>query len=508
MNSDKLLYLLIEKKGEIMKNGIIFILILLCPMYLFGQERLSGVQGFLNEKGEQLFEIEGYTVSVYEMKGSLDDDATIRLIERAYQLDQVLEMYTNLGIATKNKIIEAIVNTSGFPFLITQKCILLQKSADRLIVLYLETSVKRDLPLEDKILKACLDDELARYIGSDKKAYYLTLAGKKIHLSNDAEWVSPCRLIDEKSQISWSEFSSVSRANQYLSNQITIDKAENLKYIREDDIEVIFDGKPVTAKRIIFRDRSNVTIADHLIAYYLVCELRGRYVACILSHYGYAPDDFSLPGLLTSVMRIPSVSKQSYYTISGKANETQQIDTKSDFDNPLIFEFQLGSALPVGNMRNLYKVGPLVGTYIGLPIKKKMGVDMGFQCAFPINSSFDYYWPGSREEVSAAWSASFNFRWRYQLKRIGKTFHFAYLGAGLGWIGTSIRTSEYDWETDSYDNGRYTILSADIFGGVNLRYKKLGFFIEYHFTPYEKSDENKKLGNSSINCGFSFAAFM
>ena len=79
-------------------RGIYILILILFPTYFNGQEILRGIHGLISEKGEQLFEVEGYSISVYETKGSLDNEATIRLIERAYQLDHISKRYTDLMI--------------------------------------------------------------------------------------------------------------------------------------------------------------------------------------------------------------------------------------------------------------------------------------------------------------------------------------------------------------------------------------------------------------------------
>ncbi|MDR0824805.1 MAG: hypothetical protein LBN74_06890, partial [Prevotella sp.] len=48
----------------------------------------------------------------------------------------------------------------------------------------------------------------------------------------------------------------------------------------------------------------------------------------------------------------------------------------------------------------------------------------------------------------------------------------------------------------------YSFETLDVFGGVNLRYKKVGLYMEYHYTPYSISGRvSEDFGNSAVNLG-------
>lgn len=477
---------------------------------MYSQDRLSGIHGLKNEKGEMHFEVSGYTISVYEVKGSVDDEGTLRLLEKAYGLNHILMTYTDSTLSMKNKIVESLIDAPGIPLQITQKCILLQKDNETITVLYLETSIKRDFVLEEEIVHACIDGQLSNYASNKKAALFMTLAGKKIDLPYGAEWVTPSRIVNEKSLIDWSEFSSVSRANQYLSNQINLDKVEGLEYIKENEIDVLFDGKPIKARRFVFHDPSNGLVFNYMITYYLVCELRGRYITCILSHYRYTPDDCYLPALLESVMHITSISKQMYTTFSDKKDGAKLSERLSTFVNSYFFELQLSSLMPLGDLREAYKVAPVLGVYLGFPVKKQMGIDAGIQLAIPVYSDFEYDAAGVTEYAKAMFQCGVNLRWRYQMKPSKDIYCFNYLGAGVAWFFIDI-----EWDPELVENHHIKfsdsviLASLDLFGGFNVRYKKLGLFAEYHYIPYgNKNKISYEFGSNSVNLGFSFAGFL
>lgn len=484
--------------------------LLISTTILYGTTFLDRIHGLKDEKGEMHFEVSGYKIVVYDVKGSVNDEGTLRLVEKAYRLDYILMTYSDSTFKVENKIIESLIDTPDLPLQISQKCILLQKDDETITVLYLETSLDRDFVLEEEIVQACINGQLAKYVSDERTTHYITLAGKKISLPSGAEWIAPNKMICMKSLIDKSEFSSVSKARQYLSDQIKVDKAENIHCIKENEIDVLFDEEPVVAQRIVFRDSTNSEILKYLIFYYLVCELRGQYVACILSHYGYSQDDLYLPVLLESVMNITSISKQMYSTFSDKKDESKLSGRLLPFENSLFYEFQLSSLMPLENLRSVYKVAPALGIYLGFPVKKQMGIDVGIQFAVPLYSNFGYDVGGVSEYGKALYQFGINLRWRYQMKLSKDIYCFNYLGAGVAWLYIDI-TSYPELIEGRHSELPYsaTLASLDLFVGFNIRYKKSGLFVEYHYIPYGNKDKIfYEFGPNSINLGFSYGGFL
>ncbi|MDR2918889.1 MAG: hypothetical protein LBV72_05940 [Tannerella sp.] len=464
---------------------------------LYSQDLLSGIQGIKNDNGEMLFEVSGYTISVYEMKGSVEDAGMIRMVEKSYGLVHLQRTYTDSTLRMKNKIVESLIDTPDLPVQISQKCFLLQKDDKTVTVLYLETSVKRDFVLEKEILHLCLDGRLAESVSDERSTRYMILARKKIHLAYEAKKLAPNRIVHGESQISWSEFSSKSRANQYVENQMAIDKADNVEFIKEEYVDVFFDGVPVTARRVIFYDPSNLTDTDYLIVYYVMVQLRGRYVGCILSHYKDNIDQLHIPAFLHTILTITSSTK---LISSAESSDKERVYEEANEEyNSYLFEFQFSSWMPIGNLRNVFTVAPTIGAYVCFPIRQKFGIDVGLQLGFPLESNFEYYGEGTE----ATSFLGFNLRGRYRGALSRNVVYFYYLGMGANWLFTDIE-SGYNEEYDSYDY--YKVAAFDMFGGFNIRYKKIGGFIEYHFTPYGNSGAVKhNIGHSSINLGISFA---
>lgn len=71
-----------------------------------------------------------------------------------------------------------------------------------------------------------------------------------------------------------------------------------------------FEGKPAVARRIVIKPEKSVaefitrTPSRILVVYYVIQEVRGAYVSCILSHYVDNEEDYKLSPLLQEVMSI------------------------------------------------------------------------------------------------------------------------------------------------------------------------------------------------------------
>lgn len=485
---------------RVMKYILSLCFIFISSTILYSQDLLSGMHGIKNNTGEILFEVSGYTISVYELKGSVEDAAMIRIVEKSYGLDHILMMYSDSTLKVRNRIIESLIDTPDQPLQISQKCFLLRKDDKTVTVLYLETSMKRNFVLEEEIVRACINDKLSKYITNKKDARSISLGGKKVSLPNGAEWIAPHKILYEDSQISWSEFSSLSGADQYLKNQMAIDKADDIEYIGTDNIKVLFNEIPVTAQRIVYRDPANRTLSNYLIVYYVMVPQSRGYVGCVLSYYDDKRNGFGLPPLLESVMVISTENKQVVVPDQPTKSDLEYLKEEANEEyNAYLLEFQLSSWMPIGNLRSVYKYAPTIGAYLCFPIKQKFGLDVGMQVGLPIESSFEYY----DEWTEATSFVGLNLRGRYRGALSRNVVYFSYLGMGVNWLFTDIE-SGYNEEYDSYDY--YKVAALDIFAGFNIRYKKIGGFIEYHYTPYGNSGGMKyNIGHSSVNVGISFA---
>ncbi|MDR0825148.1 MAG: hypothetical protein LBN74_08650 [Prevotella sp.] len=480
-----------------MKHILSLGLFMLFTASLFSQQYdLAGMQGLRNEKGEVMLELSGYDIFVTTVKGQVNNEKTISSIKKKYNMEAVLSEYSDPNISKANNIIEAeSVGRNGSKVKMNQVCYLLGKSDTEVGVILFQTLNPRDTVLEQEVVKVYLDNGLAYYISDEQTANSISFAGRKIDLGSACNRISPHNVNCNGGQMSWSEFPTFESANRDINTHIDSNVKDNLSILAEDDIDVIFEDIPSLAHRVVYRQESEFGERTYpLVVYYIAQEVRGRYVSCVLSNYAYNRNDYELAPLLQEVISIPVLPESASNPFDIPRYEDRE---KGSFIN--LIEVRAGNWFPIGNLRNAYEIAPSIGAYFGYPVKKTMAVDIGFQIAFPINRQlFDYSRSNWTEAAKANIVANVNARFRYQQEVAKNVYWTTYAGAGFISVQTNLDKEYYYDDEDKW----YSFETLDVFGGVNLRYKKVGLYLEYHYTPYSISGRvSEDFGNSAVNLG-------
>ncbi len=161
-----------------------------------------------------------------------------------------------------------------------------------------------DLIMGDKIPKSCF---------SSTKTNNIDFVGREIELGGNCNWVTLNNIqCPYYGQMNWSIHKTKESADLAVENQFKTTKSRNGgKVISEEDIEIIFEGVPTKAKKILY-DFTGVTSllasmsgGKHLIIYYVSEKVRGNYVSCVLSFWNNdSINPSGLPPLLEKVMKI------------------------------------------------------------------------------------------------------------------------------------------------------------------------------------------------------------
>ncbi len=476
---------------------------MLFPVYLFSQEYdFSGMQGLRNKDGQVLLELSGYDISIAVMKGQIDNEKTISSIKKKYNIEAVLAEYSEPQISRTNKIIEAESKVKDRPKVkLNQVYYIFNKSDKEVDIVMFSTLNQRDVILEQEVIKEYLENGLEPYIEADLAANEIDFAGRKIYLGSACKWMSPHNVHCKGGQMSWSEFPSFESAMLDINTRIDANVNDNMTILAENDVDVVFEEIPSLAHRIVYKQKSGVgRRTDPLVVYYIVQEVRGRYVSCVLSNYGYNRDDYELAPLLQEVMSITQLPEGGYNQFSIPQYENHPQPEKEEKEYLInLFEVRAGSWVPLGNLSRSFKAAPSLGAYMGFPIKKVMAVDIGFQVAFPVNKSlFDFYDRRVPYETEADLMVNANIRFRYQQEAAKNVYWTTYVGAGIVSVQTDLEKEYYDSDESKWE----TFETLDVFGGVNVRYKKVGLYLEYHYMPYSIANKvRKNFGNSAVNLG-------
>ncbi|MCD8178967.1 MAG: hypothetical protein LUE98_16805 [Tannerellaceae bacterium] len=151
-----------------------------------------------------------------------------------------------------------------------------------------------------------------------------------------------------------------------------------------------------------------------------------------------------------------------------------------------LFEVRAGTWIPTGGLKNTFVAAPSFVFYAGWPITKNTALDGGFEMAFPVNSQeFRYYYSGNYYDYTKTHVLlSIGLRLRHQIT-LAKDIHLTpYTYFSINFLSTNLESGiSYDEYGDEKTN-YHDVVSFDLSGGVSVRYKLVGCFIEFHHTPY------------------------
>jgi hypothetical protein len=485
-----------------MKSVLSFLFLLLAFPLLAGEYDFSPLQGLKNSQGDIRFEMSGYDIFAGSFKGNINQAKTIAAFKRKYKIKNIQAEYTDPQFAVPHKIIEEKAPLQNNPDIKPDAVYyLFQQSEKEIKLISFQTLAQRDIFLEQEFVKAFLADSLNGYISEDWKGEAISFAGRTVELGNACAWRSPHNFSCKGGQISWSEFSSPESAGLYLDTRIAANNNQNLSILSKDYIEVLFEDVPTIAYRVAYKLKGSFY---PLIVYYLEQEVRGRYLSCVMSNYGYNRNDYELSPLLQLFMSIPTVPDWAYNQFDVpelEAPSTKEMKRLNAYGKPVHIEIRPGLMTPLGNLQNVFESAPMLDLFIGgYPVNPQMSIGIGIAFSFPVKPAlFDLNYENviSEAKVRSVIQMSLRYRYNHSLKKDWMTS--PYFGIGISSLNTNLIKQINDDGTKNY----HAIDALDLYGGFSIKYKFIGCFVEYHHSAYSNSSKViNNFGNNSLNFGF------
>jgi len=488
-----------------MKHFLISFVLLVATLPILSQEnKFSGMHGLYENNGRLVLKYRAYSIYITTTKGKLDDGATMEAFKKEFDMPDSVKYYTDPAIDRENIVIEYQAIDGKKPGMKKSiSCYFFVKSEDEILRILFQTLGNADIEIEHDIIDSYFLTGLNEYISESKIVKSIDFAGREVDLGNNCRWRGPNNLYCGGGQISWSEFPSYDEAEDDIITILAANDSPDRVILSDEDLDVIFEGVPTIARRIVYENPQNVY---SLAVYYLAQEVRGRAVSCVFSTDVYSVNDYNLPSLLQHFISIPNLPENAYTESDYYSEPTVYHDQPEEGPFPWskynmsCFEIQAGTWLPLGALRHTYKVAPSVGMYLGIPFNDRIALDLGMYAAFPIQSKhFDYYRGQYILNAKIHALLGVNLRLRFQQELSKNWYLTPYIGIGAHGLITNLKKNH---DEDS----NYEMTTLDAFGGINLRYKSFGIFVEYHQVPYSISDRVRSdFGNSVINTGLMFA---
>jgi hypothetical protein len=165
------------------------------------------------------------------------------------------------------------------------------------------------------------------------------------------------------------------------------------------------------------------------------------------------------------------------------------------------FEIRAVSVLPLQNLKEVFKFAPGFDLFVCLPVQKHASIDLGFQAVFPVMGIPIVYYLGSDAcDANPEYQASVYLRYACRHQLVANLSCKTYFGLGFSLLQTDLLKEENERGEKVY----YDLKSPDWHGGISLRYKRIGCFIEYHRVSYAVFNSRKiayNFGGNFLNTG-------
>jgi hypothetical protein len=290
---------------------LIFFLVITLIYQLYSAQEIDPVLVYSNMHGirqeaSTFYEVEGYSVFVQIQKTTFDDKG-FKKIKKKYSIDKEKVAFNNqdfLGgkIFEQDEKRTEKVNQSAVYYLFPEG-----EYATK--VIGFQTLNSRDLQLEKFLVKAILGNAVPERVYTSMYVDSIKFADRFITLGPACNWMGTHNIqCPYMGQMNWAEFRSLDRAKEMIDAQfdITANRAMG-EILEQDTIDVKFQGTDAKAVKTKYKIQIPQLImggSNILIIYYVVTEVRGKYVACVMSHYTDDINAKQLPPLLSEVMEL------------------------------------------------------------------------------------------------------------------------------------------------------------------------------------------------------------
>lgn len=292
-------------------KAILATLTFLASFTLLSGQTINVEQVFSNthgikQEGTTFYEVEGYSIFVHNHKASFDDKG-FKKIKKKYSINKDILPIVDSNFQTGKVLVKTESRTSK----VTQTDIyyLFPHGQGEIQVIGFLTPLKRDQGIERLFVKSILENSIPNSVYSSMIVDSIRFAGRYIVLGPACHWMGTHNIqCPNLGQMNWAEFRNIDRAKEMVEIQydLTANKAIG-EVLQQDTINIIFEGTDIQALKTKYKIKIPQLImggSNILIIYYVATEVRGKYVACILSHYTDDVNAKKLLPLLSEVMKL------------------------------------------------------------------------------------------------------------------------------------------------------------------------------------------------------------
>jgi len=172
------------------------------------------------------------------------------------------------------------------------------------------------------------------------------------------------------------------------------------------------------------------------------------------------------------------------------------------------FTLNVGTYVPIYNLRKTLKVSPAIGFGFSVIISKKFELQIGTNVFFPVNSNELGYILTDTILVGKPSLSGVMGVWLTRVESIGKLYFWDNrIGTGLGFLQTDIKTNKPEEENDRVYSSETVFINVGTgFRRLVRDYKSIGIDIRYFYVPYNAFQKNlsSDFGNQYLTTSISY----
>lgn len=259
------------------------------------------------------FEVEGYNIfadfaRLPMIETITYNDAGLKRMKKKYNISKEDEGTVDSSLKVIHRIFVTEDNVSD-NFIQKNVIYFIASDSNRMKAITFSTLFDRRQDVEKLFAKNIIEESVPAYVYSEPTTDSINFAGRKIYLGGACRWMGPHNVqCPDYGQISWSEFRTIEDAKNYADLNFRVTAAKGIgKILESDSVNVIFEGVDTKAFKTKFKFKIPTLVmggSNILIIYYLAENIRGKNIACVMSHYTDDVNAKVLAPLLGEVMKL------------------------------------------------------------------------------------------------------------------------------------------------------------------------------------------------------------
>ncbi len=295
-----------------MTKQISMFILLIVSQISFGQnEEFFNRLRAIHNSGTTFYNVDGIDFTSQNISSEFNE----KNLKKAYRKNKIKKKgekvtdkelnYENYKVVNREEFENGLVSVSVNYFV--------KNNDNRISIFWFGYYDKSNPEFERKMIDLVLNDAIPKSCYSSIKTDNINFAGREIELGGNCNWMNINNIqCPYYGQMNWSVHNTKESANLSIENQLKATKIKSGgKVISEEEVNIVFEGKPTKAKKIYY-DFTGVTSilasmsgGKNLTIYYVSEKVRNNYLSCVLSFWNNDNINPSgLPPLLEEVMKI------------------------------------------------------------------------------------------------------------------------------------------------------------------------------------------------------------